>query len=102
MIDIPYVNPASAVRAREWEQRFQKLPPQAGIIFVGVTPTPTLSGECDTYDIYLGIDARFEKDTGLAVLKKVLAEEMGSFTIRTLVLRGAPGACRDKDAQSSN
>lgn len=91
-----YVNPESAVRAREWEQRFQKLPPEGGIIFVGVEAEPIEGGKSDTYNVRLGLSARLETGTGYAIIQDVLKDQMGNFTIRASVYRGAPGACRDE------
>lgn len=88
---IKYVDSESVVRAKMWEERFRDLPVEAGIIFIGVEAVPLIGGKSDTYDVRLGISARFETDTGLAVIKKVLANEMGKFVIRASVFRGSSG-----------
>src|SRR5690349_8916600 len=51
---IPYVNEVSAERAREWERRFQRLPRDAGVIFISITAVPEIGGDCHVYEVRLG------------------------------------------------
>ena len=93
---VRYVSDETHLRAREMEQRFASLPPQAGVLFVSIQPQPVDDGKSVEFYIRLGISRRFDEETGRALVKKVLSEEIKE-GLRLLVgvYRGVSGACRD-------
>jgi hypothetical protein len=99
MHELDYVSDEAAERAREWERRFQQLPPSAGVLFVSVAASPAPRGECRTYEVRLGIQRGFEEATGIALIRHVLAAEIesGRFQIRGAAYRGVAGAARSED-----
>lgn len=91
---LPYVNDASFRTAQEFENRLRGLPAEAGVIFVGVSAVPIQGGVCKTFSIVLGLDRKFEEETGHALLKKVFEREIqdGKIGVNARVFRGSPGA----------
>jgi hypothetical protein len=96
-MSIPYVSEEAFHLAQEFESRIRRLPPEAGIIFVGVSAVPCKGGKSDSFDIVLGIDRKFEEATGQALLRKVFEEEIkdGELAITGRVFRGTAGAAGD-------
>jgi hypothetical protein len=93
---VRYVSAETHRKAREMERLFAALPPQAGVLFVSIRPDPTEDGKGESFFLRLGIARRFEEETGLALVKKVLQEELRQgLRIRVGVHRGISGACRD-------
>lgn len=94
-----YVSEKSNEIAREMERRFQRLPHEAGILFVGVQAVPTEDGEAKAFEVRVGIARRFESSTGMAIIKKVLEQEIEEkkFAISASVYRGVSGAARDEN-----
>lgn len=56
MDQISYVSEGSAAIARSMERELQKLPKEAGIIFIAVQPSPVWGGVCRDYHVILGVD----------------------------------------------
>jgi hypothetical protein len=100
---VKYVSEESSMLAREWERRFQALPPHAGVVFVSVGPEPIEGGKCIKFEVRIGLTRRLSQETGVAMVKKVLAFEAstGALTISVVVFRGVVGACRDEDTQGA-
>lgn len=93
MNDIPYVSDEAAAVAREMESRIQRLPPEAGVLFVGVEVAPAPGGKSNRFTVRLGIHRRLEESTGLALVKKVLEQELNrGEQISVSVFRGVAGA----------
>lgn len=72
----------------------------AGVIFVGVDALPAPDGVSTTYEVRLGLSRRYERDTGQALIKNILEEEIesGEFNIHVAVYCGSPGTCHEGDA----
>lgn len=90
----PYVSEKSFQQAREFEQRLQDLPKEAGILFVGVQAYPEAGGDSREFHFTLGIDRKFEEETLKAVLRKTFEKEIedGYFIITSRIYRGICGA----------
>lgn len=100
---IAYVTEGAAELAREMEKKFQRLAPQAGVVFVGVKPIPIDGGKVRTFEVRLGISRRLDESTGMALVRKVLEDEtkMG-LEITAAIYRGVSGAARDEDSQDAH
>jgi hypothetical protein len=98
---VPYVSSRIVALSVEWMQRFQKLSPDAGVIFVSVTPMPEEGGECRVFAVRLGVVGTLEEATGLSLIKHVLAEEIasGKYEIQGAVYRGV--SCAGRSASRS-
>lgn len=98
MKEVAYVNDESSRRAREFESRFQKLQPGAGILCVGVVADPIEGGQVRTFTVFMGVSRSMEIDTGIALIKQTLAKEIGSglFSIKAHVFKGVSGTGRDQ------
>lgn len=85
-----YVRDEYNAQAREFEQRFAKLPTTAGVLFVSVRAIPTETGHVKTFEVRLGIARHLEEDTGLTLIKHVLEEEVkkGELLFPARVFRG--------------
>lgn len=95
MSDTPYVNDASFNLARKMELKLQSLPPEAGLIFVGVDPEPAPRGVATKFFVRVGVERKFEEGTGIALVKSVLEEEITSgLSITAVVYRGVRGASK--------
>lgn len=94
-----YVNELSRHLALGMEQRFQRLPPSAGVLFVSVRAVPESDGVAKSFEVRLGINRLFEEETGLALIKRVLEPEIAEkkFSISASVYRGVLGAARDEN-----
>jgi Tfp pilus assembly protein PilN len=103
-MDVEYVSEDASALAREYERRFQLLPPGGGVIFVNVEAVPALRGNVHTFIIRLGISKSLDTNTGVAIIKKVMEKEMEEqrFTIQAAVFRGVSGASRDEDHEGSH
>ena len=100
MSDVPYVNEEAVLRAQELEKKFLKLPPESGVLFISVRPIPTPGGRTKEFDVRLGISRRYEEGTGMAIIKKVLEDDLkGGLDISAAVYRGVRGAGSDEDPQ---
>jgi hypothetical protein len=104
MPEVPYVSETAAEKARELESRFLTLPPEAGVLFVAIHAVPALGGKTEEFDVRLGISRQFEEGTGLAIIKKVLEDDLASGDIRVsaAVYRGVRGAGCDEDSSRSH
>jgi hypothetical protein len=92
-VSTPYLREQYVTLASVWERRFAELPPDAGILFVSVKAYPEMGGVPRVITVHLGLERRLSEDTGLALVKHYLAEELasGTFEIRAAVYRGLPG-----------
>jgi hypothetical protein len=91
-----YVGEEAAAQARDIEQRFAHLPPEAGILFVSVGPQPTEDGKTVEFFIRLGIQRSLTEGAGRALVQQVLEQEIQSgLKVYAGVYRGVSGACRD-------
>jgi hypothetical protein len=102
-VSTPYLQEQYVALAAVWERRFAELIPDAGILFVSVTAHPEMGGVPKVMTINLGLERRLGEDTGLALIKHYMAEELasGTFEIRAAVYRGLPGrAARAHDGAS--
>lgn len=99
-----YVSANAAFFAREFEQRFQKLPAKAGIIFVSVDAVPAPEGKTTSFHIRLGITKNLTEDVGWALIQTVLRDEIknGVAKITASVFVGFSGACSDKSLEGSD
>lgn len=98
MMDVEYVDEYSMAKAIEWESRFLRLPREAGIIFVGVTPKPALLGISREFSVVLGVTRETSQDAAIGILKNfILVNELKDpkLTITVSVYRGSPGAACD-------
>jgi hypothetical protein len=78
------------------EEKFSSLPVTAGILFVSVAAQPAEDGISKEYHIRLGIQRRLSEETGKALIRRILEEEMKSgLRIYGGIYRGISGACRD-------
>jgi hypothetical protein len=90
-----YVSEQVNIMARRMEAKIQKLPPEAGVMFVGVCPEPMNNGQSTNFIIYLGISRDFETSIGRSLAEHVLREEMTSGAkVLVFAYRGVAGACR--------
>jgi len=100
---VNYVSDEANRRALEFERRFTTLPPQAGVIFASVQAQPVENGKSVEYFVRLGLVRRLEEETGRALARKILDEEIHSgFRIFVGVYRGSPGACRDDSSPAAH
>lgn len=100
---VNYISEESLRRAREMESRFTDLPPSAGVLFVAVQPQPNDSGHANEFFVRLGITRRFGEDTGKALIRKVLSEEIKSgIKVFGGVYRGVSGTCRDDGSSAAS
>jgi hypothetical protein len=82
--------------ARSFEQRFASLPAEAGLLFVSVTPQPTMTGRVVEFHVRVGMRRDLTEGAGKALVKQVLEQEMQSgLKIYAGVYRGVSGACHD-------
>jgi hypothetical protein len=102
MAEIAYVTDQASETARGFERRFQELPSDAGVIFASVKVHPEPGGGHVRFFVYLGIDRKFEEETGMMLIRSVLAQEIAdrNVLISAQVYRGVAGACRGKDPQA--
>lgn len=98
-----YVNEHSKKKLYEFEERFTKLPLQAGVLFVSVTANPVEHGDVVTFDIRLGLSRKFQIETGLSLIQHVLREEIakGIYEFRASVYLGRAGASRDEGDETA-
>lgn len=104
MPSIPYVSSEALATAQAWERRFQMLPPEAGILFVSISPEPEQTGNCYKFIIRLGIKRPMERATAEALMKNVMEEELrsGRYIIMFAAYNGiSGGAARVEDTPSS-
>lgn len=96
MKEIKFVSEGSAATAREFERRFQLLPPQAGIIFISIKAVPEFKGLCDKFEIVLGLtrSQAIAQSTGMALIEKVLEREFSEniFTFTSRIELGISGS----------
>lgn len=96
-MSIEYVGEASAVLAREFERKLQKLPKDAGILFVGVQAVPALDGNSKSFEVRLGLRRR-SAGGGSALVKFVFQEELANgVRFQVSAYPGVSGADRDHD-----
>ena len=90
-LEIPYVAELADKMARKFEEKIQAFPALAGLLFICVEAVPAPKGQVVFYDFYLGIDRRFPKETGEALIKKAMeADIQAGVNIRIKVFRGVP------------
>lgn len=95
MSNIPYVGEASNLLARSMEEKLQKAPSGAGILFVSVETSPEPGGALSKFTVRVGITRDLEIGTGVAVVKKFLEKEIdGGLGISVVIHRGVPGSSR--------
>lgn len=94
--EIPFVPEETLQLARELEQRLARSRPSAGVLFVSVRPRPYLSGETPALHVTLGIIRLLEVETGEALIRHVLREEIENenLLITWTVERGVEGTGR--------
>lgn len=101
MNPVSYVSANAHAFARMFEDRFQKLPPNAGVIFVSVKAIPAPGGNVTEFEIRLGISKNLTEDIGWSLIQYVMKDEIAAkvITIRGSVYLGFSGACRDKSSE---
>lgn len=104
MSQVAYVSEDAKQRTHEFEERFIKLPAQAGVIFASVRAIPAIRGEVDTYEVRLGMKRGLEEGTGIALIKHVLRDEIekGLYSIRGSIYIGRAGAARDQGDEEAH
>lgn len=96
---IAYVSDEALKTALEIEQRFQRLPASAGLLFVSVEPVPSPTGKTREFRVEVGLSRRFDKSVGEALVMDVFNRFfIDDFSIHLHVVRGVAGACRDPSA----
>lgn len=104
MSEIAYVKQEIVDRLRDWERRFQVLPAAAGVAFVSIAARPQPGGETNLFDVVVGISREFLRETGEAVVRHILADEIkngAEFFIQVhrgvaCANSGLPSALRDR------
>jgi hypothetical protein len=94
MLNTPYVQDHYIRLMRQWEETFRTLSPDAGILFVCIRAQAEHGGIPRVFEVILGMDrARFDENTGHALVKRYLAEELsrGTFEIRSTIYPGVVG-----------
>lgn len=81
MRSIPYVMPDEAALARYMETKLLGAPPEAGILFVGVSvgvsvPEQGMTGRQARYDIWVGVTRDLEEGTVGPLVQTLLKEEV--------------------------
>jgi hypothetical protein len=98
-----YVSDLANALARTMEDKIQKLPPEAGVMFVGVRPEPMEGGTSTNFLVYLGVSRKFETSTGKSLAEHVLREEAAAGAkILVFAYRGVAGACRDSSHEAAS
>lgn len=102
--DVPYVSNQAAQFAREIEQRFLKLKPEAGVVFASVNAKPVPGGKTIGFEVRLGISKNLSEDVGWALIQQVLKDEIvaGIVDISGSVFTGFAGACRDQGPENAH
>lgn len=92
MNEIGYVSAQAVDLAKSWEQRFISLQPAAGVLFVGIRPVPASGGVVKEFLICIGLRKNIPEDTGLALGRHVLQDQLQNYRLTFQVFRGIPGA----------
>lgn len=89
-MDTPYVSLDAAWRAKEFEDRFLKLPPGAGVLFVSVEAMPIVGGDSKIYEIKLGLSRWHDGSAGKHIIQQVMQKELAErqYEIRGTTFRG--------------
>lgn len=103
MESVPYVSDSAGALAREFEARFKKLPPIAGVMFVSVSAVPIVGGNTNSFQVILGMARWLTESAGLGLVQQLLSDELSRGTVRVTakVILGTIGACRDESAASA-
>lgn len=97
MENTPYVREEDVKKAEEMERKFLGLGKMSGILFVGVKPTPTLSGIVANYTVMVGMRKEFTEGTAVALAKRVFQEEIDNGVVISVVpMRGIAGPASDE------
>lgn len=90
-----YVSEGANALARQMETKLLDLPPEAGIIFVGVQAEPTETGYSQKFVVILGVSRLFDTATGKILAEHILRNEIAEGArITVFAYRGVAGACR--------
>lgn len=91
-MELNYASNEAAQKALDMEAKFLKLPPQAGVVFVGIKPIPAPGGRVTSYDVRMGIRRPLEESLGQAIIKEVLKDELADgIHFQIAVYRGIAG-----------
>jgi hypothetical protein len=90
-----YVSEGANALARHMEAKLLDLPPEAGIIFVGVQAEPCQNGYSQEFIVILGVSRVFDTATGKVLAEHILRNEIAEGArITVFAYRGVAGACR--------
>ena len=92
MSEVPYVSASAALQAAKWEALFQRLPPEAGVLFISIQPRHALCGLAHDFDVLIGISKQWDDGLGVALAKHVIGEEFEDHHFHIQVVRGLPCA----------
>lgn len=96
-----YISDGSAAIARAMGRKLQKLPPEAGIIFIAVDPTPVDDGVCGNFSIFLGVvkSDYINASTMDALVRTTLKEDLehDAITVTVWSVFGTSGSSTGKE-----
>ena len=97
MENVPYVREEDVKKAEDMERKFLGLGKTSGILFVGVKPTPSLSGVVSNYTVMVGMKKDFTEGTAVALAKRIFQDEIDNGVIISVVpMRGIAGPASDQ------
>jgi hypothetical protein len=90
-----YVSDESAAQAKAYETELRKLPPDAGILFIGVKAVPCRDGKSKSFEVRLGTHRAVGQSASVALVSYTFRHEMQR-GIKFLVsaYQGISGAAR--------
>ncbi len=93
-----WVSDSSFFQALSYEKRILELPKDSGIIFASVQAVPEENGISSEFNVVVGLDRKFSKETGESLLREIFRKEIsdGRYKIATSVFRGSEGPATNK------
>lgn len=95
---IAYVNERAAKTVVEIEEKFRRLHPSVGVIFISVSAVPVEGGESSEFIIRLGLQRKLSVGAGEAIIQSTLRKELSAgMKVLSAIYLGVSGAfCDDK------
>ena len=91
-----YVSEESLEAALAMERKFAALPPDIGVLFASVEPTPIEGGKVLEFAVRIGVTRNVTEATGKILIRRLLTQEMKSgLHIYGAVYRGVSGTARN-------